>query len=184
MLPWGGAAESLSGLANHFVCLPIPKISCIDSSSVFTCFDGIDSALPASIVSQQCIIGDFDCHAVLVVSDNSVRELAECSRRAFDSESEKTQLLQELFTTINDTCFDRMGEFFETVVIQHLPVVEATHICPSSFDFTSIVHSPHVVAVDIHYSIESHPFYCHLLLLFPESEVGTLVNSLDQLLNG
>ncbi|MGH1484576.1 MAG: hypothetical protein ACRBCI_00065 [Cellvibrionaceae bacterium] len=179
----GAAAESLASLTNHFVCLPIPVIRCVDPSTLISSFDEIEIRSPTSVMTQDCSVGDLACRALVIVSDESMNSLADCSNRTLHTDTDNIQLMKDLFDTISDTCFDRLGEIFETNVIRKDMTIEGMHIAPDAFDLKTIIDAQQMVAVEIHYHIESHPFSCHLLLIFPEDAIETLAGNLDRLLD-
>ncbi len=179
----GAAAESLAELTHNFVTLPIPVIRCVDTSQFIDSFDEIEDNLPASVVSQNCLVGDVNCRAMVIVSDESIKDLADCAQRTIETEEDNHQLLKDLFNTISDTCFDRLEEMFEQPIVRQEAMIEGSHIMPELFDMRSIIGTQEIVAVEIYYHTEDHPFSCHLMLLFPDNTVKKLAGSLDRLLS-
>jgi chemotaxis protein CheC len=179
----GAAAESLAEFTNLFVCLPIPVIRCVDAITLLTSFDHIDKDKPASILSQQCKVGHMDCGILFIISDESVQDVADSTGYDTTSDLADSELVLKLFDTISVTCFDRMGEIFETDISRQEAVIKARHVLPETIDLSTETDNQSLIAVEINYHIESHPFSCNLLLLFPEKILPQLVDSLDGLLN-
>lgn len=178
----GAAAESLADLTHHFVCLPIPVIRCVDTETLIAAFDEIEINTPTSTISEQCMVGDIPCQALVLVDEVSVNSLGNAVANDVKTNDDSRALLQDLYLTLSDTCFDRLGEIFEAPVARQQSKVAGLNVPPESFDLKNVIDSQHMVAVEIHYHTEGHPFNCHLLLLFPDSAVERLTDNLDRLL--
>lgn len=183
----GAAAESLAELTHHFVNLPIPLIRFVDTASLLSSFKEIEATAPSSIISQQCSVGQLSCHALVVVSDENIEQLAKCiepgEAELLTSANDQNLLVENLFNTISDTCFDRLSEIFEQTITREKVEIVGRHVVPASIDMHSVIDTEKTVAVEIYYHTENHPFSCHLMLLFPDNVVELLAGSLDRLLN-
>ncbi len=181
----GAAAESLAKLLCRFITLPIPLIRFVDTSELLHSFRQIEQNIPSSLISQHCRVGELHCHALVVVSDDSIEELAGC----VDVEmlqpcfGDHEVLLENLFTTISDTCFERLSEILEQPIHREALGVLGCHVQPASIDMQKFIDTDKAVAIEIYYHTEDHPFNCHLILLFPEDNVASLAVSLDKLLD-
>lgn len=183
----GAAAESLANLTKQFVNLPIPLIRFVDTSELMESFQQLEVSEPSSLVSQHCSVGDLACHALVVVSEASVLNLASCIEgEGFSAEmldKNNNQLIESLFTTISDTCFESMSEMFEQPITREKLEVLGRHVAPETIDMHGVIDSDKTVAIEIYYHTEKNPFNCHLLLLFPENGVEKLIGSLNSLLH-
>lgn len=179
----GAAAESLAELAQSFVHLPIPVIRCVATAELISSFEEIAENLPASVISQNCTVGDVPFRGLMIVGDESIKNLAANIVRKLVTEAENEKLLHELFDTITHTCFEQLGEMFEMPIERQHTILQACHILPELFDMKSIITTPTTIAVEINYKIESNDFDCHLLLLFPDNIFKKLADQLDVLLH-
>jgi chemotaxis protein CheC len=183
----GAAAESLAELTCHFVNLPIPIIHFVDTSELLSSFKQIETTAPSSLVKQYCSVGELNFHALVLVSDENINHLANCIKDdGFDGlldDAVQNVVVENLFSTISDTCFERLSEIFEQPVVKENIDVIGRHLVPSSIDMCPIVETEKTVAVEIYYRTEGHLFNCHLMLLFPEDTVGILAGRLDGLLH-
>jgi chemotaxis protein CheY-P-specific phosphatase CheC len=179
----GAAAESLAKLTQRFVHLPIPIIRCVATSELVSSFDQIAKHLPASVISQNCTIGELPFRGLMIVGDASIETLAADVERTLVTEEENEELLHELFDTITHRCFEQLGEMFEMLIERQGVVIQACHILPELFDMKSIITTSTSNAVEINYKIESNNIDCHLLLLFPDNIFKKLADQLDILLN-
>jgi chemotaxis protein CheC len=179
----GAAAESLAELTQSFVHLPIPVIRCVATTELVSSFEEIAKNLPASAISQNCIIGAVPFRGLMIVGDDSIKNLAVNIERQLATEDESEKLLHELFNTLTHRCFEQLGEMFDTPIERQQVIVQACHILPELFDMKSIIKTPTTIAVEINYKIEANAFDCHLLLLFPDNIYKQLAEQLDILLH-
>jgi chemotaxis protein CheY-P-specific phosphatase CheC len=180
----GAAAECLASFTNQFVCLPIPVIRCVDTSNLTKSFDELELHSPISAISQQCLVGDLACQALMIITDESFKGLSDFTKRKACSElGDDASLLQELFYKLSDTCFDQLSEMFELPVVRQNPILEGIHISPEYFDFETITKAQQLIAIEIDYQIEHSSVSCHMLLLFPDNVIQNLAVNLDRLLN-
>lgn len=179
----GAAAESLAELAQNFVHLPIPVIRCVATAELVSSFEEIAKNLPASVISQNCMIGAVPFRGLMIVGDSSIKNLAANIERQLATEDDNEKLLHELYDTITHRCFDQLSEMFEMPIERQQAIVQACHILPELFDMKSIIKTPTTIAVEINYKIEANAFDCHLLLLFPDNILKQLADQLDILLN-
>jgi hypothetical protein len=90
------------------------------------------------------------------------------------------QLLHDLCETINNTCFDRLGEMIENPVETGSPSINSMRVPLESIQMEAIASSHQLVSVEINYHIENHPFSCDLLLLFPDDTLEELTHVLNK----
>jgi len=183
----GAAAESLAELTHHFVNLPIPVIRFVDTPELLSSFKKIEITAPSYVIKQHCSVGDLGFDTLVLVSDENITHLAKCiENESCDSVLDDTSqnlIVENLFKTISNTCFERLSEIFEQPVVKGSVDVVGRHVAPATIDMCSILDTEKTVAVEIYYHTEGHPFNCHLMLLFPESAVEVLAGSLDRLLH-
>ncbi|ODS24737.1 hypothetical protein AB835_02410 [Candidatus Endobugula sertula] len=178
----GAAAESLASFTDAFVHLPIPCIRCVDSTSFIESLKQIEGYESLSSVSQMFKFSGLNCYALIVINDESIGDLARCTGRSLEDDEGIKTLLQDLCETINDTCFDRLGEIIENPVETGLPMINSMHVPLESIQMDVIANSHQLVSVEINYHIENNPFNCDLLLLFPEDTLDELIRVLNGLL--
>lgn len=178
----GAAAESLAELTNHFITLPIPQIRFVNTQNLLESFEQINTIELSTVVKQSCCVGEFDCLALLVVGDSSVQALAD-SVDPILADKNESDLIEMLYTTISDTCFDRLSEVLEVDIIQRDIEVPLRHAELKQIDMHDLIDTDKSISVEIDYHSESKPFNCHLMLVFPEHAITPLALSLDRLLN-
>jgi hypothetical protein len=82
------------------VHLPIPVIRCVASTELVSSFKEIAKNLPGSLISQNCMIGAAPLRDLMIVADDSIKNLAVNIERQLATEGEYEKLLHELFNTI------------------------------------------------------------------------------------
>jgi chemotaxis protein CheY-P-specific phosphatase CheC len=179
----GAAAECLANFTHQFVCLPIPNIRCVDAPVIISSFDELQTQTPLSVVSQQCLVGNLACQALMIVNDESFKGFATFTNREIAREGDDSALLEDLFCQLSDTCFERFSEMFEVPVVRQNPTLEGVRVPPENFDLQSITQAKQLIAVEVNYHIESSSVACHMMLLFPDNSIQDLVVNLDRLLN-
>ena len=177
----GAAGESLADFTKTFVTISIPKIRCVGTETFIECLSQLKDHKKISAVSQPFSLGEDDCRAVVAISDESFADLSEFTGRNIDSDAIARSLLFDLCDAITNICLARLADMMELPIAIGQPSITALHQPLETLN-KELPDSMQSVSVEINYHIEEHPFNCDLLLLFPESSIGTVVQSLDQLL--
>ncbi len=178
----GAAAESLSKMTDTFVNLPIPNIRCVDTQSFIESLEGVQGYQRMSSVSHIFKFSNMNGYALIVINDESLKDLASCTGCSLDTDQEVRDLLQQLCSTINKTCFERFGEMIEESLEAEIPSIHDLHVPLNSIHVDDLSNSESLVTVDINDHIENHPFNCDLLLMFPEETFPKLTQTLDRLM--
>lgn len=178
----GAAAESLAEMTHTFVCLPIPDIRYVDTNTFLESLGGVKGCQRMSSVSQMFKFSSINGYALIVINDESLSDLANCTGHSIEDENQVRELLQQLCNTINKTCFERFGEMLEENPETQMPSVHDLRVPFESIQVDDLSRSHSLVTVEINYHIENHPFNCDLLLMFPEETLPELTQALDRLM--
>lgn len=178
----GAAAESLATFTETFVNLPIPIISCIRAEDLIDSLRQVEGYSPLSSISQLFKFSGLNCYALIVINDESIDDLARFTGRSLDDDEGIKSLLYDLCQTINNTCFERLGEMIENPVETDSPIVNSLNVPLDSEQMDAIANSHQLVSVEINYHIENNPFNCDLFLLFPEDTLEELTQVLNNLM--
>lgn len=178
----GAAGESLAVFTDTFVHLPIPCIRCVDSVDLVDSLKQVEGYECLSAISQPFKFSGLNCYALIVINDESITDLARFTGRSLEDDEGIKNLLHDLCSTINNSCFDSLGEMLENPVERTCPTVNSLHVPLESIQMEEIAESHQLLSVEINYHIEDHPFNCDLVLLFPEDTLPELTEVLNKFL--
>jgi chemotaxis protein CheY-P-specific phosphatase CheC len=179
----GVAGEALAEYAGVFVELPIPKIRFVDPESVTETLGGLRDSGRISGVIREVTLGESVHYALVAITEEGLSDLARQRDFSINNDSDAEALLKELADVITRHCLPTLEEQVGLDNLQLAPVQLIEHNCPlETFSIPQIAAHEKLMAVEINYHLEGHPFNCDLVLLLPETAVPRWVQRVEEFL--
>ncbi|GAA5316436.1 MAG: hypothetical protein AseanaTS_16400 [Candidatus Pelagadaptatus aseana] len=179
----GVAGEALAEFSGVFVELPIPKIRFVDPAGVADALVGLRDGGKISGVIREVTLGQSFHYALVAITEEGLMDLAQQRDCPIDSADQAQTLIQELAEVITGHCLPALAEQLELDNLAMAPVELIDHNCPlEQFAIAQISEHSKLLAVEINYHLEGHPFNCDLVLLLPETHIPRWIERVEALL--
>lgn len=176
----GQAGDSLARVLDAFVRLSVPRIRLIDADRAAGCIADVVGETEIVTAIRQSFFNELNGEAITVFSAEGCRDLADLMGHyhKLDEQAEQ-ELLFDISNILVGACLNGVAEQLGADLSFSPPSIMAIQVSPDQLLATGTLPWAYALQVEVNFSLETHKFKSHLIIMLAEDAIATLTGSLD-----